>query len=502
MSHDNHSALDQNHDASATSNHSGGSSNAQHANAANGSHSASSASKPAIEEPSFSPQQQQQLQEMRAAIRDRFSKHGIAYTAGYKPPITQHWRDLYHQYRHLTAVIATPDPRLSSTSLPVVTDSDWPDYHLHRFLKARSYSVSKAVDFFVNNLAFRVSFGIDDLLAQPVCPFMDLHSCLMPERLHHTDADGRPVWLNWLGAVRTEELGHQHPAALSFITEIWLMEEGLRAQKSSSETLGRRVSLFTVVLQGDGLSLAHRRLISLMEPVLWVDDNIFPECMQQLVIINAPPVFKVLWAIVSPMIDAQTRSKFCILGANYQDELRRRVGRQQLPRELGGDCSLCGDGPCLPALRDYDQVMRVIGKGTAEEAAAAEEQAGDKATVSSHSVSARHWHEVQTELTTSRSGDAVVKETVTLWWSFSIDAGRDLDLSLSFHPRGSAASASYLLIPPTRCKAADGKQRGCWHFTVTEAADEGTATLRLSNAMSVVSAKKLSIATGIRRRPK
>ena len=45
----------------------------------------------------------------------------------------------------------------------------------------------------------------------------------------------------------------------------------------------------------------------------------YPETMGRLLIVRAPRVFGVLWTLVSPFIDENTRNKFLIYGGNdYQ----------------------------------------------------------------------------------------------------------------------------------------------------------------------------------------
>ena len=49
-----------------------------------------------------------------------------------------------------------------------------------------------------------------------------------------------------------------------------------------------------------------------------VEDN-YPETMGRLLIVRAPRIFGVLWTLVSPFIDENTRNKFLIYGGNdYQ----------------------------------------------------------------------------------------------------------------------------------------------------------------------------------------
>lgn len=59
-----------------------------------------------------------------------------------------------------------------------------------------------------------------------------------------------------------------------------------------------------------------------------VESN-YPETMGRLLIVRAPRIFGVLWTLVSPFIDENTRKKFLIYGGNdYQVGLEQNISLQ------------------------------------------------------------------------------------------------------------------------------------------------------------------------------
>ena len=67
----------------------------------------------------------------------------------------------------------------------------------------------------------------------------------------------------------------------------------------------------------------------------------YPETMGFLLIVRAPRVFPVLWTLVSPFIDDNTRNKFLIYGGDdYHGHggLVDYVDNQFIPDFLGGEC--------------------------------------------------------------------------------------------------------------------------------------------------------------------
>jgi hypothetical protein len=105
----------------------------------------------------------------------------------------------------------------------------------------------------------------------------------------------------------------------------------------------------TCIVDLEGLSMRHlwrpgiRALLSIIEVV----EANYPETMGCLLIVRAPRVFPVLWTLVSPFIDENTRKKFMIYGGNdYQAAggLVEFVEDKYIPDFLGGDCYVSKGG--------------------------------------------------------------------------------------------------------------------------------------------------------------
>ncbi|KAG8428959.1 hypothetical protein GDO86_018713, partial [Hymenochirus boettgeri] len=67
----------------------------------------------------------------------------------------------------------------------------------------------------------------------------------------------------------------------------------------------------------------------------------YPETLGRLLIVRAPRVFPVLWTLVSPFINENTRQKFLIYsGNNYQGPggIADYLDREIIPDFLGGEC--------------------------------------------------------------------------------------------------------------------------------------------------------------------
>ena len=88
-------------------------------------------------------------------------------------------------------------------------------------------------------------------------------------------------------------------------------------------------------VSGDVLCTGVKALLRVIDVV----EGNYPETMGRLLIVRAPRIFGVLWTLVSPFIDENTRNKFLIYGGNdYQGPggLADYIPTEYIPNFLGG----------------------------------------------------------------------------------------------------------------------------------------------------------------------
>jgi hypothetical protein len=68
--------------------------------------------------------------------------------------------------------------------------------------------------------------------------------------------------------------------------------------------------------------------------------------MGQLVIVNAPSSFALIWSMIKPWLSKETVEKVEILGNDYKEHLLKLVDDDCLPSTLGGTCECKEQGGC------------------------------------------------------------------------------------------------------------------------------------------------------------
>ncbi|XP_077086882.1 SEC14-like protein 1 [Siphateles boraxobius] len=217
------------------------------------------------------------------------------------------------------------------------------DEHVLRFLRSRDFSLEKAKEALCQTLTWRKQHQIDFLLDTWQCP--QLLQDYYTGGWHHHDKDGRPLYILRLGQMDTKGLVRTLGEETLLRHVLSINEEGLRHCQEKTKIFGKPISCWTCLVDLEGLNMRHlwRPAIKALLRMIEVVGANYPETLGRLLIIRAPRVFPVLWTLVSPFIDENTRKKFLIYAGNdYQGPggLVDYINRDFIPDFLGGD-SLC-----------------------------------------------------------------------------------------------------------------------------------------------------------------
>ncbi|XP_072916166.1 SEC14-like protein 5 isoform X1 [Hemitrygon akajei] len=226
------------------------------------------------------------------------------------------------------------------------------DQHILRFLRSRDFNPERTREILCQSLTWRKQNQVDHILEmwRPPPVLQDYYA----GGWHYHDRDGRPLYILRLGQMDTKgllkALGEE--AILRHVLSI--NEDGQRRCEENTRVFGRPITSWTCLVDMEGLNMRHlwRPGVKTLLRIIEVVEANYPETLGRLLILRAPRVFPVLWTLVSPFINENTRQKFLIYsGSNFQGAggLLDYIERDLLPDFLGGDC-LCNipEGGMVP----------------------------------------------------------------------------------------------------------------------------------------------------------
>ncbi|KAJ8283851.1 hypothetical protein COCON_G00027010 [Conger conger] len=215
------------------------------------------------------------------------------------------------------------------------------DEHILRFLRARDFNMDKAREILCQSLTWRKQHQVDYLLETWNSP--QVLNDYYTGGWHHHDKDGRPLYILRLGQMDTKGLVRALGEESLLRHVLSINEEGLRRCEENTKVFGRPISCWTCLVDLEGLNMRHlwRPGVKALLRIIEVVEANYPETLGRLLILRAPRVFPVLWTLVSPFIDENTRKKFLIYAGNdYQGPggLVDYIDKEVIPDFLGGDC--------------------------------------------------------------------------------------------------------------------------------------------------------------------
>ncbi|XP_078520403.1 SEC14-like protein 5 [Lissotriton helveticus] len=215
------------------------------------------------------------------------------------------------------------------------------DEHILRFLRARDFNLDKAREMLCQSLTWRKQHAVDDILQtwRPPAVLEEYYA----GGWHYHDKDGRPLYILRLGQMDTKGLLKALGEEALLRHVLSLNEEGQKRCEESTRRFFRPIWTWTCLVDLEGLNMRHlwrpgvKTLLRLIEVV----EANYPETLGKLLIIRAPRVFPVLWTLVSPFINENTRKKFLIFGNNsgpVPSALLDYLDKDIIPDFLGGEC--------------------------------------------------------------------------------------------------------------------------------------------------------------------
>ncbi|KAL4969683.1 SEC14 family lipid-binding protein [Aspergillus stella-maris] len=215
---------------------------------------------------------------------------------------------------------------------------------LLRFLRARKFDVALAKTMFVDSEKWRKEFGTDDLARTfEYTEKADVFK-YYPQYYHKTDKDGRPVYIEKLGAIdinALQKITTDDRMLKNLVTEYEKLADP--RLPACSRKAGKLLETCCSIMDLKGVSLfSASSVYGYLKRTSNVSQNYYPERLGKMYLINAPWGFSGVWNIVKGYLDPVTVEKIHVLGSGYQTDLLKQVPAENLPKAYGGTCQCEG----------------------------------------------------------------------------------------------------------------------------------------------------------------
>eukprot|EP00878_Enallax_costatus_P021465 GHUV01022722.1.p1 GENE.GHUV01022722.1~~GHUV01022722.1.p1 ORF type:complete len:454 (+),score=138.54 GHUV01022722.1:1181-2542(+) len=212
-------------------------------------------------------------------------------------------------------------------------------YTLLRFLRARNYEFDKAIKMWLDTLQWRQEYDVDNILDNFVFHEREQFLMAYPQGYHKTDKLGRPIYIQLLGKIDIGTLKQITTEERMIKFHIQEYERcGKVIMPICSKLAGRQIDQTFGIMDVKGVGMSHLsgEVKRLMTTMTKYDQDNYPEMLGRICIINAPLVFKAIWALVKPLLNPRTLSKIQICQSNYTKDLLEWIDAENLPEWLGG----------------------------------------------------------------------------------------------------------------------------------------------------------------------
>mmetsp|Transcript_6253 Transcript_6253/g.17959 ORF Transcript_6253/g.17959 Transcript_6253/m.17959 type:complete len:678 (-) Transcript_6253:181-2214(-) len=216
-------------------------------------------------------------------------------------------------------------------------DFDWAMYR--RFLRARQHDIPRAVEMWTNHLAWRREIGADTILEDFHFPERDAFISLYPQGYCNVDKIGRPVYIQQLGQLQFKKLQELTTDERMIKFHVQEYERCVRyILPACSRAAGRNIEQTFAILDAKGVGLRHLTgaVKKMLQQVIQVDQNNYPEMLGKTAIINGGAVIGFVFPLVRPFLDKRTQNKIEVCPRDFKATLLQHIAAENLPEYLGG----------------------------------------------------------------------------------------------------------------------------------------------------------------------
>lgn len=220
---------------------------------------------------------------------------------------------------------------------------------LLRYLLNPKYSVAQCAERYRKMIATREKDGVNEILARLEAeggtgfdikrfPHFEVVNRAFPEALWHTtDIYGQPVAVSLLGRCEPKSLVSSLTKDEFYEYAKYKAEYMRMTVDALSERSGKLLQWVQVIdLDGLGMKHMHSGAMDVMKSASNRIDQMYKECLGKILVVNAPRVFHMIWAMVKLWLNERTAVKVTLLGASFKTDLVEYIPKEGLPHFLGG----------------------------------------------------------------------------------------------------------------------------------------------------------------------
>ncbi|ROT35816.1 hypothetical protein SODALDRAFT_328210 [Sodiomyces alkalinus F11] len=216
---------------------------------------------------------------------------------------------------------------------------------LLRFLRARKFDVNASKQMFIECEKWRKEAMLDALVPTWDYVEKDKMAQYYPQYYHKTDKDGRPIYVEKLGAINLTEM-RKITTDERMLGNLAVEYEKCADPRfpACSRKFGHVVETCCTIMDLDNVGIrSASQVYEYIKQASNISQNYYPERLGKLYIINAPWGFSYVWSVVKGWLDPVTVKKIHILGSDYSKELLKQIDASNLPKEYGGTCQCGGE---------------------------------------------------------------------------------------------------------------------------------------------------------------